>query len=889
MLTYRNLVVSLALVLVIFGCSTEKNTFINRTYHGTTAHYNGYFNATELIRLSMNSFQSSLKEDFYEVLTIDPLPNEEQVVGLYPAIDTAIVKCTKVIQRHSMPSNDKPSLKKEEHNNWIDENWMTIGIANFYRRDYDAAMKSFSFVKKFYANDPSIYVGELWMAKTNIELNKLTDAGFNIANLDKAIANEEAGGGKEAKSESKSKSKGKKSSKGKKEAKIAKVPKSIRFDFEKTKAHYALKKQNPQDAIKFLEASLEFAKKKTDKSRVHFIIAQLYESIGNRDAAKEHYGLTLKYNAPYEMHFNARLKRAFMGGDEKVRKELMKMLRDAKNAPYKDQIYYALADIELQKSNQPKAIEFLTLSAFYSTSNPRQKGMAYEKMGNMSFAERNYVKAQKYYDSCVTVIDDTYPNAEGIRNKVVKLADLVAAVETANYEDSVQRIAQLSEEDRVKFLEKVIKQEKEEAARRKTREAERLRELQQNQNVFVQTGGNGNKWYFNNAKTRSDGFDEFRKLWGTRENEDNWRRSDKISVMIDQPVEGEDSAEVVVENVEEVEDSMTVESLLANIPLTDSSLKASNDRLLEALYTAGVIYKEQLNEPELARKQFNAVLNRKTEGDVDLSSAFQLYKMDEVSNVAQATEQKNYILMTYPNSDYANYLRDPDFFIKRKEREALAEQEYVTVLDRYTRGLYFPVISKAESVIENEKDNQYRSKYMLLKAMSIGQTNSDKNEMVPVLNQLIAEYPGTPEETRAKEMLEIIKNGYSKNIEADFSNKSPYTFNDEAIQWVIVFLEKKDNSTMAKTKVSDFNREFFSRDKLKVSSKIYGADQSIILIQEFDNDMKAAEYVRVYKATRKHLMDLQKAKILVITQENMKVLFETQKLQEYETFYDEYY
>lgn len=889
MLTYRNLLVCMALILMIFGCSTEKNTFINRTYHGTTAHYNGYFNATELIRLSMNSYQASLKEDYYEILPIDPLPNEEQVIGLYPAIDTAIVKCTKVIQRHSMPSNDKPSLKKEEHNNWIDENWMTIGIANFYRRDYDAAMKSFSFVKKFYTNDPSIYVGELWMAKTNIERNKLTDVGFNIANLDKAIANEEAGGGKEAKSESKSKSKAKKSSKGKKEAKIAKVPKSIRFDFEKTKAHYALKKQNPQDAIKFLEASLEFAKKKTDKSRVHFIIAQLYESIGNRDAAKEHYGLTLKYNAPYEMHFNARLKRAFMGGDEKVRKELMKMLRDAKNAPYKDQIYYALADIELQKSNQPKAIEFLTLSAFYSTSNPRQKGMAYEKMGNMSFAERNYVKAQKYYDSCATVIDDSYPNAEGIRNKVVKLADLVAAVETANYEDSVQRIAQLSEEDRVKFLEKVIKQEKEEAARRKTREAERLRELQQNQNVFVQTGGNGNKWYFNNAKTRSDGFDEFRKLWGTRENEDNWRRSDKISVMIDQPVEGEDSAAVVVENVEEVEDSMTVESLMADIPLTDSSLKASNDRLLEALYTAGVIYKEQLNESELARKQFNAVLNRKTEGDVDLSSAFQLYKMDEVSNVAQATEQKNYILMTYPNSDYANYLRDPDFFIKRKEREALAEQEYVTVLDRYTRGLYFPVISKAESVIENEKDNQYRSKYMLLKAMCIGQTNSDKNEMVPVLNQLIAEYPGTPEETRAKEMLEIIKNGYSKNIEADFSNKSPYTFNDEAIQWVIVFLDKKDNSTMAKTKVSDFNREFFSRDKLKVSSKIYGSDQSIILIQEFENDMKAAEYVRVYKATRKHLMDLQKAKILVITQENMKVLFETQKLQEYETFYDEYY
>jgi hypothetical protein len=111
---------SLALISWLFlACSTEKNTLVNRTYHGLTAHYNGYFNANELIRQSLSTFRGSLKENYYQVLPIDALPDEEQVVGLYPAIDTAIVKCTKVIQRHSMPSNDRPSLKKEEHNQWI--------------------------------------------------------------------------------------------------------------------------------------------------------------------------------------------------------------------------------------------------------------------------------------------------------------------------------------------------------------------------------------------------------------------------------------------------------------------------------------------------------------------------------------------------------------------------------------------------------------------------------------------------------------------------------------------------------------------------------------------------------------------------------------------------
>jgi len=199
------------------------------------------------------------------------------------------------------------------------------------------------------------------------------------------------------------------------------------------------------------------------------------------------------------------------------------------------------------------------------------------------------------------------------------------------------------------------------------------------------------------------------------------------------------------------------------------------------------------------------------------------------------------------------------------------------------------VISKADDVIANEKDNQVRSKYMLLKAMSLGQTTSNKQELLPLLNQVVEEYPETPEEARAKEMIGINQNGYSENIEADFTNKSPYTYNDEVPQWVIIFLDKSEGVSTAKTKVSDFNKEFFSRDKLKVSSKLFGEDKSVLLIQEFPTDLKAKEYVRIYKATRKHLLDLQNAKIVVITQENMKILFERKDVKEYEDFFDEFY
>ncbi len=872
---------------IVHSCSTEKNTIINRSYHGLTARYNGYFNATELIKMSISTYQSDLKEDYYTILPIEPLPNKTEVVGLYSSIDTAIAKCTKVIQNHSMPSNDRPSKKKVEYNPWIDENWITIGIADYYRLDYDGAIKNFQFVKKFYSKDPTLYIAELWTAKTNIILGNYTDALFNLTNLDEAIEAEEA-----LKAEKKGFLKMfKKKDKTKKEEKVVKFPKKIKFDLEKTKADLALKKNNKEEAIKYLEQSLKFAKKQTDKARMHFILAQLYEATNNNSLAKEHYTKVLKYNCTYEMHFTARIKRAFMGGDAKLRKDLMKMLRDGKNSEFKDQIYYALADMELQIGNKPKAKEYLTKSAFYSTTNNRQKGMAYEKLGNLSFSERNYVNAQKYYDSCVTVIDEFYPNAEGVKNKAIKLSDLVRAVETFQFEDSVQKISKLSEKDRIEFVENVIKKIKKDEEYRKKMEAERLRELQKNQDLISQSNDvNGNKWYWNNAKTKSEGFDEFKKLWGIRENEDNWRRSEKTSVASFDSAEQDSSSVTASDSVSKIiEDTLTVERLMSRVPLSDSAIRASNTRLLSSLYDAGIIYKDQLLEKDMAIKQFLIVLERNLESDFNLLSAYQLYRIYSESDKAKAEVQKDYILNMYPNSDYANYLRDPEYFVKKKERDALAEQEYLSVLDRYNRGLYLPVISKAEQVISNEKDNIFRPKYMLLKAMAMGQTSENKDELIPILEQLIQEYPKTEEEKRASELVSIIKVGVSKNEAVDFSSKSIYAFDEKAMHWILIFLDKGVSSNGEKTKVSDFNREFFSRSHLKTSSKIYGDDQSAIMVEEFENADKALEYIRDFKNTRKHLLDLQKAKIVLITRDNLKILFETRKLDEYEDFVLEKY
>ena len=132
-------------------------------------------------------------------------------------------------------------------------------------------------------------------------------------------------------------------------------------------------------------------------------------------------------------------------------------------------------------------------------------------------------------------------------------------------------------------------------------------------------------------------------------------------------------------------------------------------------------------------------------------------------------------------------------------------------------------------------------------------------------------------------MIDIIKNGYSKNVVADFSSKSPYKYDDRVPMTVVIFPDASMSSADVKSRITDFHREYFSRDKLKLKSKVF-KDGSIMLVDEFEDESAAAKYITAYKNTRKYLLDLQNAKIMMITQENLIILLQKQDLKEYNAF-----
>jgi tetratricopeptide (TPR) repeat protein len=839
-----------------------------------TAKYNGHFNAKELLRVSLKTYHDSRKEDFYTLLPVYPVPTEKEVKGMLPAIDTAVVKCAKVILNHSMPTAENMFYKTVEYNKWIDENWLTVGEAYFYRRDYQKALDNFQFVKRFFEKDPSTYIASLWIARIYIEQRKYADAKLILDALneraeiqnDKKFTdyipflrkkNPEAG---------------------------PQMSKKLQFEIHRAYADLALRRREYDLAVEGLELAISKCQNAKEKARLHYILAQVLQLQNKPNEAAVHFGKAFKASAQPDIAFNARLNRAIVSGDDRLMADLNKMLRDAKNATFKDQIYYAMAMMELAKGNKPMAKEHLTSAAFYSNNNKRQRAQAYEKLGDISFQEKNFVSAQKYYDSSSRFITDDYPNGDQIKSKATKLADLVKAIELAQFEDSVQRIAALSEKDREDFLKETIKQIKRDEQRRKEQEAAKLLALQQSQTNNTTT--NSNKFIFNNPKLREEGYNEFRKNWGLRENTDDWRRSERIVLNANINLQDQDSNNVQAGN--QNQDSLSVELLLKNIPLTPEALKASQERLLEALYTSGVLYKEILNETELAAAQFLAILDKNMDHPTDLSAAFQLYKIYE--NTAKADEYRNYILKKYPSSDAAKYFKDPDFYVKQKISAQKDQEAYLALVKKYEQGYYPEVQTSTQAVIDNDLSNAYRSEYLLLNALAIGQQVSDKQALVPLLQRIIDENPKSDQALRAKEMLAILKKGYS-SFDTKKPNKQPSIFNDfpNVAQYVIVLLDEDDDADDLRNVVSNFSTKAFKTSKVKVSVKTTQDEKNFILISEFPTTKIAWDYLNAYKAGAEYLDDYQNNKIYIINQENLKKLIETSKFEEYKGFFIDNY
>ncbi len=832
------------------GCSTEKNTRASRTFHNITSHYNIYFNANESVKKGKLSIEDRIENDYTHILPIYKSSDPSSANLVKSDMEDAVIKCSKLIEIHSITKKPKRQKRRtrryqefasqEEFNKWIDDTYLLMGEAYFYQKNYFAAVDNFSYVVRKYPDEETKHEANVWLIRCYSEMGRFAEA----AEVIQSIQNEEN------------------------------FPRKLERELAIATADYYMKQKIYDDAIKFLDIAINKTFLKKNKARLQYIEAQLYQELGMEEKASAAYRAVLKMNPGYNMAFNAKINAAGVfagtGDPEKMIKELNKMLRDKKNYDFRDQIYYALGNIFFKKGNRDEAISDYSKSVSSSFQNQYQRALSSITLADIYFEDLEYRKAQAYYDSAMIIIDENYPNYQVLQGKYKSLTNLVDQLTTVERQDSLQRIAKMPEAEREAFISNMIKAEQE---RQRNQENLTLQGAQ-NSGYYRSSRyrmGMGNQqtgagWYFYNPQTVSYGRVSFQQIWGQRKLEDNWRRSNKTTVSVD---EGEEMAEAVDSSkiVVMVDDPLQKEFYTQYLPLTDSMMKVSNEKIRDALYNAGKIFKSDFSNYPRSAQEFEELISRYPNNIYLLSSYFDLYDLYELmGNKEKSTYYRNLIISQFPDSKYAQYLQNPNFFVEMAARTDSINRLYQEAFRNYKAGSYKRVITLAQEMKTMQPDSQLVPKIDFMETVSNG-TQTNVHQFESLLKGYVTTYPSAEPTPLAKEILKLIQDstladyqklvemGYiseeiqneellpgNQNGEDEFGGK--FTYDEDLLHYFVIAYPRdaKVDLNRLKFDIANYNIDHYTKIDFDIETQNLDDNLMFLIVRSLENKEAALIY-----------------------------------------------
>jgi len=872
-LLYKYLLLFFVVALLFTACSTKKNTWTRRAFHNVTAHYNGWWNGNESLKDGVRELEKNVDDNYNKILKVYNYGDETQGQTMASYSDRAIEKGSMVAQRHSM------WFKSREYCNWVPESYLLIGKSYFYKHEYQSARLTFEFITKKYFYDDIQYEAMLWLAKTYIELENYQKAETFLDQLNSRVGKEE-------------------------------IPKAIPGLINTVYADLYIKQGNPSVSVSYLKEALIQMTEKDLNNRMTFILAQVYQEEGKADEATALYQQVVKKNRHYQTTFNAKMNLARLydanSSDSKALvKSLKKMLDDVKNKNYHDQIYYALSEVAKADGDEAQAIAYLRLSVASSVQNDYQKAVSSLDVAQLLYDRKDFKNSGAYYDTAMQYLPEDYPNYRAVKRQTAIISDLVGHLTIVQVEDSLQLLAAMPRPELNAMIDSIIQVIIEEEERLQEEELMRQQAIamgaQSRRSMGPGIGSAvGGGWYFYNPQAMSMGYSEFIAKWGNRKLEDNWRLSNKqqTSFSIDDEIEGEVTADSLM-----VVDSNAVKTstnpkdrnyYLQNIPLQASQIDASNEKISQALYHAGFIYKESLKEYSDAITTFEE-FNHRNEEPHDLSNQvyFQLYLLyNDAGNKEKADYYKNLLITNYPDSDYAKLLLDPDYFKELQKKHNHLKNLYEKTYKAYEEGQYTMVVYNCDQALSVNEEDDIIPKFLYLKAISMAKTDV-VDSMTVNLSLLIERYPNsevtplaenilqnmglydpdaslTPEELEAQQVMEEAKSMYVVDKESEH-------------YFVVMVNSEKVNVNGIKTRISDFNKKSYSANNLSVSSLMFDGPWQMITINKFENAHKAMMYYRAITNSVYVFPEIEREsfKPMIISLEDYPKLYQDKDVEKY--------
>jgi len=880
----------LFLVIVVFAlsCSTKKNTVVTRTYHNITAYYNVFFNAKEAFKSGVKKIDEGYKDNYSLILPVFKFSDNEAIRAGYADMNRVIEKGSKCIRKHSIKAKPKRKEGKKrdkdykkfynqkEFVKWIDDSYLLIGKGHFYKHDFYPAIESFNYIIKEYSDKPIKYEGYLWLTRTYAVMKKYDRALEFLSKL---------------------------------ESEKKKIPESLIGPIAVTRADILIRTKQFESAIPFMIEGVENTKSKKEKIRYQYILAQLYQETKELKKAYEAYGKVVDMNPNYEMTFNARINRASIFNataqdSRQLQKELNKMLKDDKNIDYRDQIYYALGNIAYNETRDKDALDYFLLSANSSTENTNQKAISYLAAADLYFERPDYKNSQVYYDSSMVFLSKEYPNYMQIKNKSENLNDLVKNLDIIERQDSLQHVASLTESERNAVIDRIIESLIEKERLEKEQLAQEQRDLAYLQQQGRQMNNKeSNQWYFYNPAMLSMGQSEFKKKWGERKNEDNWRRKNK-TVMDWDSFDGEVSDSSTNENIYS---NKTREYYLVDLPLSDSAMQVSKEKVEGAYYNMATIYKEKFNDFPLSAKGYLNLLKDFPETEYKLSTYYNLYKLYYLSkDYEKADKYKNLIITEYPDSEYAKVLSNPDYFIQLEKIENQVKFIYQATYKYFINDNCDEVYYNYKYADSAYSDSKLIPKFALLSTLCSGHSG-DTVAFKDSLNSFKERYPGTEEATYVEEVLaaldretrevileeEEVFGGELATVDnIDSIDVSMYNFNPDVNHYyLVVVANQKSDANRIQFNLTNFNLDYYSFLEFDVSNSLLSADYTLITVKNFKNKNMANNYFESIGIAGEifNEIDGDTYKEFIISKENFEVFKKDKNLLRYQKFFDDNY
>ncbi|MCB0584976.1 MAG: hypothetical protein KDD06_06575, partial [Phaeodactylibacter sp.] len=187
--------------------------------------------------------------------------------------------------------------------------------------------------------------------------------------------------------------------------------------------------------------------------------------------------------------------------------------------------------------------------------------------------------------------------------------------------------------------------------------------------------------------------------------------------------------------------------------------------------------------------------------------------------------------------------------------------------------------------------NAYQPKFALLAAMSTGSLEG-KDAYVDALRGVVARYPDTDEQRRAKEILRLLGEASASLPGGAREQIEQFQVEDDALHYVIIVFGDKDvDLNKNKIIVSDYNEKYHKLDRLRISNIYLGTDAEsrlpILVLRRFKDKADAMKY---YDGIRKNPADFIPGtvsyEVFPVTTNNYREILKEKSVQNYRAFFE---